>query len=92
MALLIEYSVTLAILICMENSFWVDQHNNSFLSSFQQSWDNYANSKERKNIEQEIFRSAILMDSQVFLQPFTQTVKETFLNIVLQNLLSKLLE
>ena len=76
----------------MENSFWIRQHNDSFETSFQQSWENYINSNERRNIEQEIFGSAILMDPKVFLQQLTMPVKETFYNIVLQNCLSKFLK
>ena len=76
----------------MENSFWIRQHNGSFETSFQQSWENYINSNERRNIELEIFGSAILMDPKVFLQQLTMPVKENFYNIVLQNCLSKFLK
>ena len=88
---LFKYWVRLAILICIENSFWIDQHNHSFETSFQQSWDNYINSNERKNIEQEISGSEILMDPKV-LQELTLLEKETFLHIVLQNCLSEFLK
>ena len=81
----------LAILICLENSFWVDQHNYSFETSFQQSWENYINSNERKNMEQEISGSEILMDPKA-LQKLTPLAKENFLHIVLQNRLSKFLK
>jgi hypothetical protein len=79
--------VQIAILICLESSFWYSRHNFDFLSAFAQAWTTFAHSDAKKRMEQDISTSI----APRALNPIpTKEEQAILLDIILRNRLSKL--
>ena len=82
--------VQIAILICLESSFWYSQQNLRFPPAFEQAWKIFTHSDAKTRVEQDI--SILIMPGAptALNRKFTEQEKATFFDIILRNRLGKL--
>ena len=80
---------TLAILICLESSFWYSHQKIGFQPTFEQSWKIFAHSDAKKRVEQDI-STLIPRAPAAINQKLTEQQKATLFDIILWNCLGRL--
>ena len=73
---------TLAILICLESSFWHSRQNIGFLPAFEQLWKFFAHSDAKKRVEQKISTLIMPRAPTAVTQELTEQQKATLFDII----------
>ena len=80
----------IAILVCLESSFWYSHQNIGFEPAFEQAWKIFALSDAKKRVEQDISTLIVPRAPTELSQELTEQEKATLFDIILRNRLGKL--
>ena len=80
----------IAILICLESSFWYSRENIRFQPAFEKAWKIFADSDVKKRVEQDISTLIVPRAPTTLNQRLTEREKATLFDIILRNRLGKL--